>query len=142
MAMSDVIQYKLGRLITIMLNDGVQPGDIADNIFLNEYKQVSYKKCGDKIIGEVVISETEGNKESDYILRYIYTLNKRVMRIEEEKCGKVIVQWDRTFVETELINDIVDILKAYYTEAQMERFLSTLPNDLSRKIISLIHRVA
>lgn len=142
MSMYDVIQYKLDRLINIMLNDGVQPGDIADNIFLDEYKQVSYKKCGDNIIGEIVISETIGNRESDYILRYFYDSNKRIMRIEEEKFGKVIVHWDRTSVETELINDIVDMLKVHYTETQMEQFVNTLPKDLSEKIMNLYYKVA
>jgi hypothetical protein len=103
---------------------------------------VSYKKCGDNIIGEVVISETIGNRESDYILRYFYTSNKRIMRIEEEKFGKVTVHWDRTSVETELINDIVDMLKIHYTETQMEQFVNTLPKDLSEKIMNLYYKAA
>lgn len=142
MAMSDVIQYKLDRLINLMLNDGVQPGDLADNIFLNDYKEVSYKKCGDNIIGEVVISECLGNEYSDYIIRYIYTLDKRIMRIEEEKLGKVVIQWDRDIIETELINDIVDLLKVHYTEEQLEMFISSLPQSLSGRILNLLCKVA
>lgn len=142
MAISDVIQYKLDRLISLMLNDGVQPGELTDNIFLNEYKQISYRKCEDSIIGEVVISESIGNEHTDYVLRYIYTLDKRIMRIEEEKLGKIVIQWDRDIIETELINDIVDLLKIHYTEAQMEGFISSLPNDLYNKILKFIHQAA
>jgi len=142
MAANDVIQYKLDRLINVMLNDGVQPGDIADNIFLNEYKQVSYRKSENSIVGEVIISETIGNIESDYILRYIYTIDKKIMRIEEERSGKITIQWDRDIIETELIEDICDILKIHYTRAQMERFLNTLPKNLSGKIIDLLYKVA
>lgn len=142
MAIKDVVKYKLDRLISILLTNGVQPSDIADNIFLKDYTQISYRKCDDKIIGEITIKEIEGAKESSFLLRYVYSKDKQIERIEEEKQGNIIIQWDRNEIITNLINDIVDLLKSHYTKAQMNKFLKTLPNELQEKIIDRLYKVA
>ncbi len=140
MLTKSLVNQKLERLINIMLTDGVQPGDLSNNIFFDSYKQISYVKKDDTIIGEIVFTEEE--KNVDIKMRYIYTLDKKIIRIEEEIDNNITLQWDRNIIETELVTDIVELLKGKYTEAQMKKFVSTLPEYLKEKVKNSYYAVA
>lgn len=142
MALREVVQKKLDTLISIMLTDGVQPSDLADNIFCEEYKSINFRRCGQQIIGELVFIEQNGQKKINVSLRYFYNVNKKVMRIEEEISGKVKILWDRNAKETELINEVVSILKTHYNKQQLRKFLATLPADLKILITEEYGKIA
>ena len=57
MSLKSIIEEKVDRLINIMLTDGVQPGDLANNIFTNCYKKISFMKSSNNIIGELTFDE-------------------------------------------------------------------------------------
>ena len=143
MGAKDVLMSKVNRVIELMLADGVQPSDIADNVFLDGYECVCYKKAGDYIIGEVTISEDEDDEErGKYTLRYVYNKKKRIERIEEEVKGKTELLWDREEIVTHLVVDIIGILKAQYSACEMDRFVTSLPHDLYIKICTMLNQVA
>lgn len=129
MNISAVIQKKLNQLIDILLTDGVQPGEIVDNIFLKEYNRMNCYKSNHYIINEVAFNETINGKVVEVILRYYYSFEKKLMKIEEEFRGEKHIEWDREMAESILVNDIADILKIYYTEKQMEKFITSLPEN-------------
>lgn len=139
MSLQDLLKSKLDRLINIMLTDGVQPSDFADNISLDCYKKISYYKLNDNIIGELTISEEQN---IDTVLRYVYNSSMRLMRIEEESLGVTKIEWDRNESETELINEIVEIIQTQYTDEQMSNFLNSLPENIKDKIKSRFKEVA
>lgn len=142
MSLYDVIKEKLDRLIDIMQTDGVQPCDLANNISLDSYKSISYKKANNQIIGELVFDDYNDNGKTDVTYRYFYNNKLRVLRIEEEFDGHITIKWDREIIETELINDIVNLLETHYTKKQIKLFINTLPNEIKNKIEKSIEIVA
>ncbi|MCK4260051.1 MAG: hypothetical protein KAX49_13820 [Halanaerobiales bacterium] len=131
------IKFKLDRLIGIMLSDGVQPNDLANNIFLKDYEKISYTKKDGMIIGELLFYDDE-----EVTMRYVYNFDMKLMRVEEEVKGKVIVEWDRTIVENTLIQDIVDLMKIHYSHEQINKFISSLPKELQERIENDYQKIA
>ncbi|NMA70237.1 MAG: hypothetical protein GX958_12610 [Desulfitobacterium sp.] len=121
------LEKKLDDLINLMMTDGVQPNDLADNIFLEPYTQVSYKKVSGQVIGELHFEE---EKNVITVLRYFYGNDKKVYRIEEQIQDSVKTLWDREFEEKQIINEVVKIMEEYYNSSQIEKFISTLPPSI------------
>lgn len=134
MISNGLIKLKIEKLIDLMLTSGIQPSDLADNIFLNEYQSIIYKKDNQSIVGELVFKDNTENKITNVIMRYSYDLEKKVNKIEEEIDGKVTVLWDRNITESELINDIIDTMNANYTIEEVKKFIMTLPEEIKQKI--------
>lgn len=139
MAIKDVVEYKLNRLVDLMLTDGVAPSDIADNIFMDNYDCITYKKTDRGVMGEVVLHES--NAET-YIIRYYYNMHKRIERIEEDKQGVIEALWDRDEIVEELLYDLVILLKTHYTPDNVMRFINSLPKELYDKLYPRIDWVA
>ena len=143
MVFSRILELKLDRLLDLMLTSGVQPSDLVDNIFLNEYNSISYKKHEQNIIGELVFEEKEGDIITSITMKYTYDSEKRICRIEEEVDGRTLILWDRSNTETELINDILNIMDKKYSGDEVNKFIMSLPEQLKSKINSIIiNRVA
>ncbi|MEH7532582.1 hypothetical protein COJ21_26550 [Priestia megaterium] len=128
-----LIEDKLDNLVKLMLTAGVQPSELADNVFVSEYKSISFAKRDNSIIGELIFEEVIGEISIDVLLRYYYDTSKRVVLIEEEINNKVKVLWDRDTKEIELINEIVNLLKELDTK-KVSEFISSLPSELSDKV--------
>ena len=129
-----VIKKKINDLINLMLTDGVQPSDLADNIFFESYVQIRYEKINGEIIGELVFKEKTEDKELETTLRYFYGINKKIIRIEEEISDLKRIIWDRDYEEARMINDIVSMMMDCYLPDQIEKFTNTLPEDLRLKL--------
>lgn len=143
MVFSRILELKLDRLLDLMLTSGVQPSDLVDNIFLNEYNSISYKKHEQNIIGKLVFEEKEGDITTTITMKYTYDSEKRICRIEEEVDGRTLILWDRSNTETELINDILNIMDKKYSGDEVNKFIMSLPEQLKSKINSIIiNRVA
>lgn len=137
MISNGLIELEIEKLLDLMLTSGIQPSDLADNIFLNEYKSVSYKKQNQNIIGELVFEDMIESKIVSVIMRYSYDHDKKINKIEEEVDGKAIVLWDRSVAEGELINDIIDTMNTKYSNDEVGKFIMTLPEELKHKINSI-----
>lgn len=137
-----VLRPKLDTLINLLLTAGVQPGELADNIFLESYKRISYERRKQDIVGELEYIEYTDCKKIDITIRYYYGFDKRINRIEEESEGTLLILWDRGIAEYELVNDIVDIMKSCYTDKEIKSFMLSFPEELRAKIVSVIENVA
>lgn len=129
-----VIKKKIDDLINIILTDGVQPSDLADNIFIDSYTQVIFKKTKDEIIGEIVFEESIELKPTVTIIRYFYTNTKKIIRIEEEIAGIRKIIWDRNYEEVQLANEIINMMKECYLPEQINDFVTTLPENIRIKL--------
>ncbi|WP_312198324.1 hypothetical protein [Anaerospora hongkongensis] len=134
MSAQSILKKKIDDLISLMLTDGVQPSDLADNIFFDSYVKVSYIKINDEVIGELVFVEESDSLQNAITLRYFYDLSRKVVRIEEENynCKKIV--WDRNHQEAQMINEIIDMMNELYLPEQIKKFISTLPEELKLKI--------
>ncbi|MCM3768374.1 hypothetical protein [Neobacillus niacini] len=136
-----LIEDKLNNLIKLLLTSGVQPSELADNVFLSDYKFIKFFKQNHSIIGELTFEEIIGNKSTDIILRYFYDSSKKVVQIEEEIYGEITLLWSRESKEAELINEIVNLLKELDLN-KVSEFISSLPTELSNKIKRELQKVA
>ena len=142
MCTNDLVQRKINSLIKLMLTKGIQPSELADNVFLNDYKSIVFNKQNGCVIGELIFEELYGQVQTDVKLRYLYDSKKTVFRIEEELFGVITVLWDRTQKETDLINEIVHLLTESVPSNKVSEFISNLPKELSDKIQLLYGNIA
>ncbi len=132
--MASYLEKKLNDLVNLSLTNGVQPSDLADNIFLSEYNQIAFKKNKDSIVGELKFNETISKNTEEIILRYYYSSEGKVLSIEEEIRGRVVVVWDRTFTESQLVAEILSAMEGNYSKSQIKSFIQTLPANLQDKL--------
>ena len=135
---NNVISKKIDELINLLLTKGVQPSDIASNIFLNDYSSICYRKIDGMVVGELLIQETDISSSK---LRYYYNLTQEVIKIEEEFMGVTSVIWDRNFAESKIVNELVSLLKDVCDERQISRFISTLPKSLQSKVVEEVNKL-
>lgn len=140
--MPTVVKKKFDDLIDLLLTKGAQPNDLADNIFLQNYTSIQYRKMGELVIGELGFIELINGKEEEVFLRYFYDQDRRILKIEEQIVDKIATVWSRESRESELINEIVGILKNYYTSEQVQKVINTLPDQLRAKITDKYAEVA
>lgn len=136
-----LIENKLNSLVKLMLTLGVQPSELADNVFLSDYKSIMFFKQNQLVIGELTFEEIIGSTSTDVIIRYYYDSSKKVVMIEEEICGEKALLWNRETKELELINEVVSLLKDL-DSSKVSGFISSLPIELSNKIEHQIRKVA
>ncbi|MGK4115391.1 hypothetical protein AB0Y38_03795 [Lysinibacillus capsici] len=130
---NSLILNKLDRLIKLFMTSGVQPSDLADNIFLNHYKRISFFKENNFLIGELVFDEDLNGVKVNSTLRYYYK-DKHVMLIEEEFLNVKKIIWNREEKTSILLEEIVSLIKDTHSSKEVEYFISTLPADLSSKL--------
>lgn len=135
-----IIKDKLDVLIDIILTDGVQPSELADNIFIDPYVNLSFTRTIDNVIGRVVYFDYDDDESiedaSKVVLEYYYTHDKKLVRIDETIKNRTEVIWDRTRRERELINEIIDLMGQIFTRKQVSNFINTLPKDVREKIFT------
>lgn len=141
MNVSKIIESKIDRLINLRLTKGVQPEDLANNIYLNDYKKICFYKSNGYIIGELNFTEIINNNTIETILRYVYDEDTFLLRIEEEINNEIKIEWDRDISESILINDIVEFMNQESLECA-GRFIESLPQDLKGKIENAYFGVA
>lgn len=113
----------------------VQPSELVNNIYLNDYKSIKYYKVDSNILGELIFEESTGKYTVEVALKYVYNAEKMLLRIEEEVHGQVNVLWDRNNTESELINEIISLLKQSYSTNEVNKFITSLPNELAKKLM-------
>lgn len=132
-----VIDYKLQMLIDIMMTDGVSPSDLASNIFERDYINISFMKKNDFVIGKLEFYEN-GNILRGIQMFYTYTIDKQLVKIEEEIDGNKVIVWDRRKREEELIEELLYLMSCCYDNKQIEFFISSLPDALMKKVQNYI----
>ncbi|MGG1574519.1 hypothetical protein [Fictibacillus sp. NRS-1165] len=83
----------------------------------------------------MIFEESTGKYTVEVALKYVYNAEKMLLRIEEEVHGQVNVLWDRNNTESELINEIISLLKQSYSTNEVNKFITSLPNELAKKLM-------
>ena len=121
------------ELLAICLNDGVQPSDLAEAAFDDDYKSIEIVKRNGRLITTLSYYEKEPEQRSKTLIsmRYTYNRLKKLMRVEQ-KVGQrqYITQWDRE----KNINSILLKLNSYLSKTNntdmADSILMSLPNDI------------
>jgi hypothetical protein len=127
----------LEELKTIVLNKGVLPSDLAENIFNEKYHSVHWWKDDGSVIGEIEFEEEIDNEIVKTKLRYFYH-GDTLIRIEEVINGVASKLWDREerieLLETRLKTmfsgsnrvELLHALREVFPESYSESLLDTL----------------
>lgn len=127
----------LEELKTIVLNKGVLPSDLAENIFSEKYRSVHWWKEGGSVIGEIEFEEEIDSAFVRTKLRYFYH-GDTLIRIEEVINGVANKLWDREerieLLETRLKTlfsgsnraEVVHALREVFPESYSESLLDSL----------------
>ncbi len=121
-----VLDYKKNKIINIMIEKGVQPEELSENIWNKEYKSINIARIDESI----VCSLTFIDNDNEINMIYKYNNDKKLIQIEEISNSIKTVLWDRNLKLQELINDLCEFLKINYREDQIERILNTLPEEV------------
>lgn len=139
MNFKEVIEYKINTLIDLMLTDGVSPKDLANNIFLDKYKNISFYKKDGFIIGDLSF---ESDLNELVQMKYTYSEDSRILRIEEQINEKNTVLWDRSMRESEITKDLLEFLTMAYEPKQVESIIKTLPASVRIAIYNEQYKTA
>lgn len=126
------------KLMATYLSNGVQPSDLAENMFDESYLDLEVTKEDAQII--LVLSFCEIGDEDRVIvkMRYTYAENKKLLRVEQ-KIGRGVykVQWDR---QLNLISILDELLGTAGSKSAFDKLISQLPLDLQllthRKLVA------
>ena len=66
-------------------------------------------------------------------MKYYYSFDMKVQKIEEYSNAKWMVLWDRTKRENEIVDEILDLMKVAYTKQQIIDFINTLPLEIKSR---------
>src|SRR3982751_6846169 len=96
---SQIIKDKIDRLVNLMMNEGVQPNDLTENIFLGTYRKIDTSKLNDRVVTSIFFEESVDGILSETNLQYTYSMDKRLLKIEEVRDGYQKIEWDRETIE-------------------------------------------
>lgn len=127
-----VLDYKKDKIISLMLERGVQPEELAENIWNEQYKSINIVRTGKSIICSLTFSENN----NEIKMNYIYDTNKILIEIQEVLELKTTILWNREIKLQELINDLCEFLRINYSEKQVQKVLNTFPEEIKKLIKS------
>ena len=135
-----IIQNKIKSLIdsitSLYLSKGVQPHEIIQAAFDQEYIEFNIKKLPSSLVMTCSFSEEADDKTTSIIkMKYTYSLDEHLVCIEQKiNKSSYKKQFDREVEMTGLISRLTTYLKNDLDDKQVAKVLSTLPIDLHKKV--------
>ncbi|MBP4049119.1 hypothetical protein J9978_06350 [Chromobacterium violaceum] len=137
------IQALLDKLIAIALTSGVQPSEIADALFEDDYCEMHIIRKNGVVCMDVVFSEHAEDEVNTCTMRYLYGMDRNLMRIEQRiNRGKFKVQWDRSDDTQKITKQLETLLLSINDDSEVERWLNRVPKELSGQIQKRLRLVA
>lgn len=139
----ETIQTLVDELTTLHITRGVQPGDLADNIFEDSYVTSSSRKTPTGAQFEMTFQEVdEDDQVSQVTMRYTYDQARYLLLVEQKISGKrFVVQWDRAACIKGKVDQLEGLLSAELPKERVSSILATIPSDFL-KLFPRLHLVA
>lgn len=134
------IDKAIQNLLDLHLTRGVQPSELADNLFDSEYTEFGLSKKNSCLILDLAyVEEIEGGSQK-ISMRYTYNAERYLNRIEQKiGSGKFSTQWCRDTEVTKAVMLVKDCLfQQGLSSASVSKILATLPSDL---VVSISERL-
>jgi phage-related protein len=145
MKIDNKIKCIIEKMTHLFLTKGVQPSEITDAIFAQEYNDISFSKTEKFITMVVCFSEVDEENMDPIIhrMKYTYTLDKYLVKIEQKIGTKNYkTQWDRDIEISKLLHQFTDQVKIIAPNANLNEILSTMPEPLQPSLCSHLKLVA
>lgn len=131
------------KLTSLYLFKGIQPSEIADAIFENQYSSIKLDRTGKEVILIATFSEFDESTEYKHQMKYVYSNNKCLKMIEQRVGNRAFkVQWSRQEEIDGLLNEFVTRIYPFLSEVQLNRVLSTLPKGIKPQVKARLKLVA
>ncbi|MFZ4966875.1 hypothetical protein ACL9RJ_21710 [Pseudomonas sp. Mn2068] len=125
------IKILVDELSTLHVTRGVQPSELIDNLFEEDYVESSARKTSQGLVFELTFQEAdEDGSSSKVTMRYTYDLNRHLVLVEQKVAAKrFAIQWDRTLAVQERLAKLEALLSNRLPQESVAAILSTMPQD-------------
>lgn len=131
-----ILNKKFKKLVWLYLTNGLTPSDFADNIFIDDYKEISIKKKDNYIVMEMFFVSDYNGEEIKTRLKYYYDSNKKLLMIEEKNDNQDFKQiWNREEREEKLSREIAQIINEEIDPKARNYFINSLPIELKERLL-------
>jgi len=137
------IKSLVDELTTLHVTRGVQPSDLVDNLFEDNYVESAARKTSTGMVFGITFLESDDEGSSSKVtMRYTYDRNRHLILIEQKVSAKKFsIQWDRAQAVQDRIERLEALLAAKLPQDQVTSILSTMPKDYMA-LIPRLHLVA
>lgn len=125
------IKMLVDELSTLHVTRGVQPSELIDNLFEEDYVESSARKTTQGLVFELTFQETDNDGSSSKVtMRYTYDLSRHLVLVEQKVAAKrFAIQWDRTSAVQERLAKLEALLSDRLPQKSVAAILSTMPQD-------------
>lgn len=125
------IKILVDELSTLHVTRGVQPSELIDNLFEEDYVESSARKTSQGLVFELTFREAnDDGAPSKVIMRYTYDLNRHLLLVEQKVATKRFsVQWDRAHAVKERLDKLNTLLADQLPRETVTEILATMPED-------------
>lgn len=139
MLINNKIKELLDKILTTHLTRGVQPSEIADAVFEKNYSDVQVTKTNETVCMTVSFLEEGDIEPIPHKMRYTYTPDKYLIRIEQKVNRKSFkVQWDREEAMCSMIDELSADMNRLNSKEDIKSFMNSLPDNLYPKALEKI----
>lgn len=125
------IKILVDELSTLHVTRGVQPSELIDNLFEDDYVETSARKTSQGLVFDMTFQETDDDGSSSKVtMRYTYDLSRHLVLVEQKVAAKRFsIQWDRARAVQERLGRLEALLGERLPQDKVAEILSTIPHD-------------
>nr|WP_288466210.1 hypothetical protein [uncultured Pseudomonas sp.] len=125
------IKMLVDELSILHVTRGVQPSELIDNLFEDDYVESSARKTSQGLVFELTFQEMDDDGSSSRItMRYTYDLSRHLVLVEQKVAAKRFsIQWDRVRAVQERLDRLESLLAERLPQEKVAEILSTMPQD-------------
>lgn len=125
------IKILVDELSTLHVTRGVQPSELIDNLFEDDYVESSARKTSQGLVFELTFQEADDDGSSNKVtMRYTYDLSRHLVLVEQKVAAKrFAIQWDRTRAVQERLAKLEALLSDRLPQESVAAILLTMPQD-------------
>ncbi|MCO5364570.1 hypothetical protein [Pseudomonas alliivorans] len=125
------IKILVDELSTLHVTRGVQPSELIDNLFEDDYVESSARKTSQGLVFELTFQEEDDDGASSKVsMRYTYDKNRHLLYVEQKVGAKRFsIQWDRAHSVQERLDKLEVLLAQQMPQEALAEILATMPQD-------------
>lgn len=125
------IKILVDELSTLHVTRGVQPSELIDNLFEDDYVESSARKTSQGLVFELTFQEADDDGVSNKVtMRYTYDISRHLVLVEQKVAAKRFsIQWDRARAVQERLGKLEALLAEQLPQEKVATILSTMPQD-------------
>lgn len=125
------IKTLVDELSTLHVTRGVQPSELIDNLFEDDYVESCARKTSHGIVFELTFLEADDEGSPNKVcMRYTYNSSRHLVLVEQKIAAKRFnIQWDRCSAVQERLGKLEALLALQLPREKVAEILATMPQD-------------